>query len=172
MRKHAIFLSGPIGVGKTTIGRALAARLGGAFVDGDDHAEPGRPWYSSILRTSASIVATGLQLLETRTFLVVAYPLGCTTWIYHRRKFSDAGVSPIFVTLRASYESIIAPARGREFSAAERERIKVMLSEGYADRAFSDLTIDTDQVPVATIAAKLVDAIRPLIASSPGLTLG
>lgn len=32
-RKQAIFLSGPIGVGKTTLGRALAGSLGGRFID-------------------------------------------------------------------------------------------------------------------------------------------
>ena len=39
MPKHAIFLSGPIGTGKTSLGRMLAEKLGGAFIDGDDHSD-------------------------------------------------------------------------------------------------------------------------------------
>jgi len=36
MRKQAIFLNGPIGVGKSSLGRALAEALDGSFIDGDD----------------------------------------------------------------------------------------------------------------------------------------
>ncbi len=54
-RGFAIFLNGPIGVGKTSLGRALARNLGSAFIDGDDHATPGKPWYGSSLSTSRSL---------------------------------------------------------------------------------------------------------------------
>ena len=165
MCKHVVFLSGPIGVGKTSVGRALAAKLDGAFIDGDDHAEPGRPWYRSIRRISTAIVETGLGLLEGRSYLVVAYPLRCTTWIYHRRKFGDAGIRPLFVTLRAPYEAIVAPRRGRSFSIAERARIKVMIAEGYADRPFSDLFIDADEASVEDLANRLASEVLRLAAA-------
>ncbi|MGO4816219.1 shikimate kinase, partial [Cupriavidus sp. 2MCAB6] len=45
MQPYAIFLSGPIGAGKTTLGKALATELGGGFIDGDDHSDPDLPWY-------------------------------------------------------------------------------------------------------------------------------
>ena len=163
MHKHVVFLNGPIGVGKTTLGRALANRLGAAFIDGDDHSDPDRPWYSSIRRTSASIVEAGLGHLEFRPFVVVAYPLGCTTWIYYRRKFGDLGVRTLFVTLQASYEAIVAPRRGREFSLAEHERIKVMIAEGYSDRPFSDLIVDADQAPLEETADRLAAEVRRLV---------
>lgn len=164
MHKHVVFLSGPIGVGKTTVGRALASRLEGAFIDGDDHSDPDKPWYSSIRRTSASIVETGLRLLASREFLVVAYPIGCTTWIYYRRKFGDLGVGTLFVTLRAPYEAIIDPSRGREFSLAEHDRIKVMIAEGYSDRPFSNLIVDTDLAPLRETADRLASEVRRLVA--------
>ena len=97
--KHAIFLSGPIGAGKTTLGRALSERIGGAFIDGDDHSDPGRPWYCSILRTSAAVHRTGLASLDGKPAVVVAYPLNCMAWTYFQRKFEDAGVRPLFVSL-------------------------------------------------------------------------
>src|SRR5262249_47427423 len=138
MPRSASFLNGPIGAGKTTLGRALATELVGGFIDGDDHATPGRAWYSSIKTTSESIVRTGFEILEARPVVVIAYPLGRTNWIYFRRKFGDAGVQPLFVTLRARYERIVDPSRGRVFSRDEQARIKVMLAEGYGRRAFSD----------------------------------
>lgn len=39
MTARLIYLIGPRGSGKTTVGRALAARLGWAFADADDHIE-------------------------------------------------------------------------------------------------------------------------------------
>src|SRR2546426_892339 len=105
MQSHAIFLNGPIGTGKTTLGRALAQNIEAGFIDGDDHSDPDKPWFASIKRTSERIVQAGFQILATHRAVVIAYPLGCTNWIYFRRKFGDAGVAPLFVTLNASFES-------------------------------------------------------------------
>lgn len=160
MQRHIIFLSGPIGAGKTTIGRALAARIGGSFIDGDDHADPELPWYGSILRTSRSIVRMGFALLAERPILVVAYPLRCSDWIFFRRHFGDAGMRPIFVSLRASYEGIVAAGRGRRFDAEEHDRIRVMLAEGYGERGFSDLIVDTDRASFEQTLDALVAGLR------------
>src|SRR5687768_10826802 len=107
MTKFAIFLSGSVGVGKTTLGRALGERMGAGFIEGDDHSDPASPWYCSILRTSAAIVRAGLAILRDKPAVIVAYPLNCIGWIYFRRKFSDAGVTPLFVSLRASFDAIV-----------------------------------------------------------------
>lgn len=147
MAKHAIFLNGPVGVGKTTLGQALAEAIGGGFIDGDDHSAPDRPWYGSILQTSRAIVATGLSILETHPSVVIAYPLSCVNWIYHKRRFEEAGIRPLFIGLRASYEGIVSPVRSREFSPEEQARIKIMLQEGYSERPFNDLILDTDKMP-------------------------
>jgi hypothetical protein len=166
MAKHAIFLDGPIGAGKTTLGRALAERLAGGFVDGDEFSDPSQPWYRSILRASRSIVETGAALLEEGDVVVIAYPLACVNWIYFKRKFGDAGVRPIFVGLRASYSSIVNPGRGRAFTDEERDRIKVMIAEGSGARLFSDLVLDTDKAAILATLAELESETRRLIALS------
>lgn len=161
--RHAVFLNGPIGSGKTTLGRGLAAALGGGFVDGDDCADHSKPWYAGIRTTSHTIVRAGFAVLETLPVVVIAYPLGCSSWIFYRRKFGDAGVRPVFVTLRASYENITAAGRGRVFTDWERERIRAMLREGYDRRAFSDLIFDTDAAAFDETLARLTEAVRGAI---------
>ncbi len=39
----AILLNGAVGVGKTTLGRALAAQMDAGFIDGDDHGDKAQP---------------------------------------------------------------------------------------------------------------------------------
>ena len=169
MSKHVVFLNGPIGAGKTTLGRAAAERLGGRFLDGDDFADPDRPWYASLPRTVTGIYGAVLQTPETVPVTVVAYPLNCVTWIYFRRRLAEAGKAVIFISLRASYEAILDPRRGRLFDADERERIGVMLAEGYAERPFSDLILDTDRDGFEATAVRLAAAIRSLIGPQNGV---
>lgn len=163
MPKHAIFLNGPIGVGKTTLGRALAAEIGGRFIDGDDHSDPDKAWYGSILRTSAAIVRTGLSMLEETPSVVVAQPLSCINWIYFRRKFGDAGIRTVFVGLRASLTSILDEKRGHRFDTAERARIETMIAEGYGERPFSDFILDTDKDSFANTLARLTSQTQRLM---------
>lgn len=56
--------------------------------------------------------------------------------------------------------------RGRLFSPEERDRIKVMISEGYGDRPFSDLVVDTDEMNFHATLAELEARIRPMLALS------
>jgi hypothetical protein len=165
MAQHAIFLSGPVGVGKTSLGRALAERLLGGFIDGDDFSDPDRPWYCSILQTSRAIVQAATTILKSRDAVVVAYPLGCVNSIYFRRKLGDAGVMPLFVGLRASYSSIVDERRGRTFSSEERDRIQIMIAESYGARPFSDLVLDTDTASFLATLAQLEREVRRLIPS-------
>lgn len=141
MAKYAIFLSGPVGAGKTILGRALAKRLSIEFIDGDDFSDPSHPWYCSILQTSKAIVQMGMTILKNSDAVIIAYPLGCINWVYFKRKFGDAGVRPFFVSLRASYSSIVDQRRGRTFSSEEQDRIQIMIAEGYGARPFSDLVL-------------------------------
>ncbi len=167
MPRHVIFLSGPIGSGKSTLGRGLADRLGGSFIDGDDLSDPDHPWYCSILRTSRSMVHHAAAHLETSGLVVIAYPLGCMNWIYFRRRFSDIGVVPLFVSLRASYAAIVEVRRGRVFSPEEHNRIQVMIAEGYGHRAYSDQVIDTDMADFQTTLSVLESKVRALLAFQP-----
>jgi len=167
MPKHAIFLTGPVGVGKTTLGRPLATMLGGRFIDGDDHSDLGKPWYCSSLRTGAAIVRTGLSLLDDAPAVVVAQPLTCTTWIYFRRKFGDAGVRALFIGLRASLVSILDEGRGRRFDVAERARIRTMIAEGYGESPFVDFVLDTDKDSFADTLTQLTAETRRLMQQVP-----
>lgn len=166
MTQWTIFLNGPIGAGKTTLGRALAGQLGGGLVDGDDFSVPGRPWYGCILQTCRGIVTAGNEALACGGPVVIAYPLRCMSWIYFRRRFGDAGVGTIFVSLRASYASIVADSRGRRFSADEHERIREMIAQGYGEKPFSDLVVDTDQADFATTLAALEAGVRRLMVNT------
>ncbi len=165
MTKHSIFLSGPVGAGKTTLGRALAERLSGGFIDGDDFSDRDRPWYCSILQTSKAIVQAGMTILRDKDVVIVAYPLGCINWIYFKRTFGDAGMRPFFVSLRASYASIVDQTRGRSFTSEEHDRIRIMIAEGYGARPFSDLVFDTDKTSFLATLGQLESEIRRAIGS-------
>ena len=163
MAKYAIFLNGPIGAGKTTLGRALAEELSGGFIDGDDFSDPNHSWYCSILSTSRAIVQNGAATLQTRSVVVIAYPLDCMNWIYFRRKFVEAGASAFLVSLRATYAAIVDEQRGRLFSAEEHHRIRTRIAEGYSSRPFSDLVVDTDKSDFAATLAELKGHLRCML---------
>jgi hypothetical protein len=165
MQRHAIFLNGAIGTGKTTLGRALATNIAAGFIDGDDHADPDKPWFASIKQTSERIVHAGFEILATHSAVVIAYPLGRTNWIYFRRKFGDAGVVPLFITLKASLGDITSSGRNRNFSDWERERIKVMIAEGYGSRSFSDAIVDTGRSDFPTTLATLTGEAQTLMSA-------
>ena len=90
---------------------------------------------------------------------MVAYPLGRVSWVYFRRRFEALGHPVTVVTLRAPYDAIVAPRRGRRFDDGEIARIAEMIAEGYGERPFSDLIVDTDargfDETVAEIVARL-----------------
>ena len=103
-------------------------------------------------------------MLATANVVVVAYPLGCISWIYFRRKFIEAGASPFFVGLQASFRAIVDEQRGRAFSSKELDRIQVMIAEGYGARPFNDLVVATDRADFATTLAELERKIRHMLA--------
>jgi hypothetical protein len=70
------------------------------------------------------------------------------------------------VTPAADEEAILAPARGRAFSAAERYRVAEMIAQGYAARPFSDLVVRTDRAGFAETLCRLQEGCRPLLRPS------
>lgn len=157
---QAVFFSGPIGVGKTTLGRAVAAELRGSFIDGDDYSDHSKPWFGSSLSTSRKIADATLDALAQAQIAVIAYPLRCTNFVYFQRRIRNGGHRATFVTLRASAASILAPSRGRLFDADERDRAVEMITQGYAHRPFSDFIVDTDVANFSQTVATLVKLVR------------
>jgi hypothetical protein len=164
----AIFLSGPIGAGKSTLGRALADALDGNFIDGDDHKAPGKPWYGSSLSTARSILRAIATFAPDGQPTIIAYPLRCIEWTYYRRRLAEHGIHTIFVSLSASYEAIIAPSRGRRFSAEERARIRTMIGERYDRRPFSDLVLETDRNDIKLTLGRLIAQLSAITSRHAG----
>lgn len=161
--RSVIVLNGPIGVGKTTLGRALARELGGAFIDSDDLRDPSKRWLGQVLSLTNALVRAGMDVLASRPVLVVAMPLRARDWTLLRARFRAEGVAAFCVTLAADEGAILAPARGRAFSAAERNRITEMIAQGYAARPFSDLVVRTDRADLAETLSQLREGCRPLL---------
>ena len=154
--KTAIFLSGPIGSGKSTMGAALAHALNGIFVEGDEHSAPGKPWYASSLSTARSIVGSIVKSATDGRPVVIAYPLRCIDWVYYRRCLEGHAIQTVVVSLSASYNSITNPRRGRHFSEAERSRIRQMIAEGYGRRQFGDFALSTDHESREAVLSRLL----------------
>lgn len=162
--RGVIILSGPIGVGKTTLGRAAAAALGAGFIDGDDLRDRRFTWLGEVLRHKRRLVEAGMAALERAPALVVAQPLRCQDWLFLKGAFAARGVPARCVTLAADPARITDPSRGRSFSDGERARIAQMVAQGYAARPFSDLILATDAAPFAATAARLAADCRRLLA--------
>jgi hypothetical protein len=164
MKSHpdAIFLSGPIGVGKSTLGQSLAKALGARFVEGDEHALDEVRWFACSLRTHRSILAEVVRNASEGHQVVVAYPLRCIEWIFHKRHLVAAGLTPVFVSLWASYDVIVHASRGRSFSEWERCRIQEMIEQGYRDRPFSDLVLNSGSQGIDTTVGRLVHELQEL----------
>ena len=139
-----VFLTGPIGVGKSTIGRALAERVGGSFVEGDDHQLADRPWYAASLRTSRGILAE-VQAKLREGPVVAGYPLRCFEWIFFRRRLAAAGAQPAFVALSLPPAVILSPKRDRSYSEEETRRIHEMIGQGYDRPHWADLHFAPDE---------------------------
>ncbi len=159
-----IFLDGPIGVGKTVLGRALAAHLGAEFVDRDDIPRPPGPWYGSVLSTCRALEQKVVAACEQQGLAVVAHPLRRREWVFYRERLRLAGIRLICVSLRATPEAILSEGRGRRLEPGEAARMKLMVAEGYGNRPFADAVVDTDRAPLAEATQALVRQVTAALA--------
>ncbi|HWK43246.1 MAG TPA: AAA family ATPase [Stellaceae bacterium] len=158
-----IFLNGPIGVGKTTLGQGLAERLDAAFIDSDDLRNHSKTWVEEVLSGSKALVRVSMAALSHRPILVVAKPLRHRDWAFLRAKFQAEGVAALCVTLTAPRDTILDARRGRDFTPGERARIVEMIAQGYGERPFSDLVLATDRAGFAETVTVLVDGCHVLL---------
>jgi len=167
--RRNLYLVGPMGSGKTTLGRQLAARLGLEFIDCDQEIEE---------RTGASVnlifdvegeagfrdrESALIEELSHRTGLLVATGGGAIIRAANRRLMRDTG---FVVWLRTPVEHQIARL-GRDRSrpllqAPDRDRILQRLAEErnplYTE--VSDLVFDSSQRNIKRVAEQLCLEIR------------
>lgn len=140
-----VFVNGPVNTGKTTVGKHLAARLAGArFLDGDDHGSAAEGLIDRI-RAAQDFIAAALEEVDA-PYLVVAYPLrhedyGMFTDICRRR-----GLPFLVVTLAPPLDVALSNRGRRHLTDAERRRVADMYAEGYAQRLFSDITLNNADI--------------------------
>jgi hypothetical protein len=163
----AVFLHGSIGVGKTTLGMALAERCRAAYVDGDQYQPADRPWFASSFTVARALADAVIRETSSASLVVLGYPLRCTDHLYLRRRLERAGVSTIFVNLSPPLNSILAPGRGRAFTDWERRRTTEMVEQGYNNCRWSDARVDTSGTRESSLQALMavVDGVGSSIVS-------
>lgn len=168
MSGAVIFLNGPIGVGKTVLGRLAAAELGASFIDSDEMGDPSKRWFEQGLSTSRALVEGVVTALRERPVVLVARPLRARDWAFFKRRFEAQEIVVRCITLAAPADSILGPNRGREFDAAERSRISEMIAQGYGNRPFSEAIVETDRASLAETAHTLAAHCRRVLARPSG----
>ena len=163
--RQVIFLNGPIGAGKSSLGRALATALDAAFIDSDDFRDCSKSWFEESLTLANALVGAGMSALGKRHVLVIAMPLRAREWIFFRARFGAEEIATYCVTLAVGFDAVLDPKRGRAFASDERVRIKEMIEQGYAARPFSDLILATDREGFAGTLAELTASCRRLLAA-------
>jgi shikimate kinase len=160
-----IYLVGFMAAGKTTVARALAARLGWQVEDvdaliearerrpiADIFARQGEPYFRSIEREI-------LQLLLPLRHVVVATGGGSFMDPENREAINMDGVS---VWLDVPFEEVIAriPADGRRPLAASRADLEQLFALRRAGYATAHVRVDAADAPAEEVAERIMDALR------------
>jgi AAA domain len=162
----ALMLTGPIGVGKSTLGRRLADSLAGQFVESDDFRRTGLHWTSSILTTSRHLLSAIVKGAATFDVVVIANPMRHREYCYFAASLERRGIRFAVIGLDAGPDAICRPSRGRVFSGAERARIREMISDGYGQRPFCSAVLRTDVAGLEQTSRALLHIARDLMRNS------
>lgn len=160
-----IVLMGVSGVGKTTVGRALAERLGYAFHDGDDFHPPEnvakmaageplqdadrRPWLAKLHRLIVSSIRQGKTAVVACSALKRDY----------RRQLAGGTPAVTFVFLQGSYALIEARMRAREDHFMGAQMLRSQFETLEAPRADEALVVNVDKASVEQIVERIVVAL-------------
>jgi hypothetical protein len=146
-----ICLNGSINSGKTTIGRALAAALpDAAFIDGDDHDAPDNVEFDVMLDIALSRLEREIAGARV-AHLVIAYPLRNEDHARLAAAAAARGARLFVATLAPPLDVALADRGERKLDDEERQRIRQMYDEGYADRSFSRVILRQPAAPAALV---------------------
>ncbi|CAG7622351.1 Shikimate kinase 2 [Paenibacillus allorhizosphaerae] len=161
-----VVLIGPMGTGKSTVGKALAEKLGWTFVDTDAvieekagttigaiFAEQGEPAFRKMESETIASVLQG----ETR---IVSTGGGAVLAEQNRKAMKTSG---FVIALRATEETIIMRVGNDEnrplLQGNAAERVRRILEERKHAYDFADFTIDTTDKPVEVIVDLIVSRL-------------
>ena len=169
MYKESIFLVGPMGAGKSTVGRLLAEKLRYSFVDSDHEIEA---------RTGATIPmifdiegetgfrtreATMIDELSERSEVVLATGGGVVETESNRQHLRTRG---FVVYLKSPVESLIQRTKhDRNRPLLQTENPAQVLRDLMKRREpwyieMADLIIETQQVPVHRVVKQIIDCLE------------
>lgn len=159
-----IVLVGFMGVGKTTVGRALAARLDWGFRDLDEWISAengtsvaeifrtrGEPFFRDLERRAADAA----RALDRH---IVAAGGGAFVQPATRALLREGAMT---VWLTCDLDRVlqrVAPDGSRPL-AADRERMQALMAEREAAYRLADLTVDTTEASPEAVAERIVDAL-------------
>src|SRR5580704_4596002 len=174
--RRSIVLVGMMGVGKSSIGRRLGARLGVPFVDADTEIEKaagmsisdifarhGEPYFrSGEARVIARLLESGPQVLATGG--------GATMNADTRAAIKAKGVS---IWLNAEFDVLMRRINKRKNDRPMLQTddpaatLRQLLAERAPVYAQSDLTVQSREVPHDAIVAEIMTALAGLLGTAP-----
>jgi predicted kinase len=171
-----IVISGPIASGKSTVARELAIELERgnvrvAVIDLDlvhDRLTTDEPTSTETTWSRARHAAADVANTLLNEGVAVLVAEGSFNTPGDRAEFArnlDTGVSPLYVTLRVSFEEALRraqgdPTRGKSRDPAFLEPYFEAVNEALATLPATDLVIDTEHIPPGAAAAAIARRVR------------
>lgn len=141
-----VWLTGTINSGKSTVGRLLAEKLGGHYLDCDSLVARDKALYKWVQGTLDAALE---RMCAAQEPVVADYPLRPVDWEYLH------GALPHLrcICLAPPLEVVLTNRGTRELTEDEKERIKQMYATGYNKPPFAELVMNNHgQHPEETTA--------------------